>query len=200
MTRAASVDRIDAIAIGGSAGGFDAVTTLLELLPAPFVPAIFVVLHIPSDRPSQLASVFAARCRLPVREALDKESIEPGTVYVAPPDYHLLVEQEGILALSQDAPVAFSRPSIDVMFESAALAYGPRLLGIVLSGANEDGAAGLATIRGAGGRAWVQDPDEASAAAMPTAAIRSAGPELVLPLREMGQRLAHLRSGRALPI
>ena len=200
MRGPAPAERIEAIAIGGSAGGFDAVTALLEALPTPFVPSILVVLHIPPDRPSQLATVFAARCRLPVREALDKETIEPGTVYVAPSDYHMLVEADGTLALSQDAPVAFSRPSIDVMFESAALAYGPRLLGIVLSGANEDGAAGLAAIRAAGGRAWVQDPADATSAAMPAAAVRSAGPELVLPLQDLAQRVAHLRSGRALPI
>jgi two-component system chemotaxis response regulator CheB len=192
--------RIEAIAIGGSAGGFDALTTLLEGLPKPFVPAILVVLHIPPDRPSQIAALFAQRCRLPVREALDKEAIEPGTVYVAPPDYHLLVEPDRLLSLSQEAPVAFSRPSIDVMFESAAHAYGDRLLGIVLSGANEDGAAGLAAIRAAGGRAWVQDPADAASSAMPAAAVRLARPELVLPLRDLAARLAHLRSGQALPI
>jgi two-component system chemotaxis response regulator CheB len=192
--------QIEAIAIGGSAGGFDALTVLLEALPTPFLPAILVVLHIPPDRPSHLVSLFGARCRLPVREALDKEAIEPGTVYVAPPDYHLLVESDGFLALSGDAPVAFSRPSIDVMFESAALAYGERVLGIVLSGANDDGAAGLAAIRAAGGRAWVQDPEEAMASAMPAAAVRRGSPELVLPIRDLAERLAHLRSGRLLPI
>jgi two-component system, chemotaxis family, protein-glutamate methylesterase/glutaminase len=191
---------IEAIAIGGSAGGFDALSTLLQALPARFAPAILVVLHIPPDRPSQLASLFGGRCRLPVREALDKESIEPGTVYVAPPDYHLLVENERMLSLSQDAPVAFSRPSIDVMFESAAIAYRERLLGIVVSGANDDGAAGLAAIREAGGRAWVQDPAEATASAMPAAAVKRGSPELVLPIRDLAERLAHLRSGRLLPI
>jgi len=131
-----------------------------------------------------------------VREALDKEHVDAGTVYVAPPGYHLLVEADHTLALSMDAPVAFSRPSIDVLFESAAVAYGERVLGIVLSGANNDGAAGLAAIRAAGGRAWVQQPADALAATMPQAAIDTAGADLVLPLRDMALRLAHLRSGR----
>ena len=191
---------IEAIAIGGSAGGVEALITLLSALPAPYVPAILVVVHVPPDKPSLLTPLLASSCRLPVREALDKERIEPGTVYVAPPDYHLLVEDERQLALSQDPPVAYSRPSIDVMFESAAAVFGPRLLGIVLSGANADGAAGLAAIRAAGGQAWVQDPNEAAAAAMPTAAIKRAQPQLVLGIADMAQRLAHLRSGRQVAI
>jgi two-component system chemotaxis response regulator CheB len=191
---------IDAVVIGASAGGVDAVGALLSGLPAPYVPALIVVLHIPAERPSLLAELFQARCRLPVHEALDKERVEPGTVYVAPPGYHLLVERDRSLALSLDPPVAFSRPSIDVLFESAAAAYGPRLLGIVLSGSNDDGAEGLAAIRTAGGRAWVQDPREAMAAAMPRAAIDRAGADLVLPIRDMGERLAHLRTGRGVAL
>ena len=191
-----AIPRIDAIAIGGSAGAVEAVGKLLEGLPAEFKPSVLVVIHVPADRPSLLASVLGQRCRRPVREALDKERVEPGVIYVAPPDYHLLVETAGALALSRDEPVAFSRPSIDVMFESAAEAYGARLLGIVLSGANADGAAGLAAIRKAGGRAWVQDPADAMAATMPAAAIAQAGADAVLPINDMAQRLAHLRSGR----
>jgi two-component system chemotaxis response regulator CheB len=144
--------------------------------------------------------LFGVKCRLPVREALDKEPIEPGTVYIAPPDYHMLVEPECVLSLSKDAPVAFSRPSIDVTFESAAHAYRERLLGIVLTGANSDGASGLATIRREGGRAWVQRPEEALANAMPAAAIEQAGADLILSLADMAQRLAHLRSGRLVAI
>ena len=191
-----AIPRVDAIAIGGSAGAVEAVGKLLEGLPAEFKPSIVIVIHVPADRPSLLAAVLGQRCRRPVREALDKERIEPGVIYVAPPDYHLLVESDGALALSRDEPVAFSRPSIDVMFESAAEAYGPRLLGIVLSGANADGAAGLAAIRKAGGRAWVQQPGDAVAETMPAAAITQAGADLILPIDDMAQRLAHLRSGR----
>lgn len=196
--RSAGTMRIEAIVVGASAGGVDALTVLLEGLPAGFVPAILVVVHVPPDRPSLLVGLFASRCRLPVREALDKERVDPGTVYIAPPDYHLLVEGGRSLALSQEAPVAFSRPSIDVLFESAANAYGAALLGIILSGANSDGAAGLAAVRAAGGHAWVQQPDDALAAAMPSAAIREAGADLVVPIRDMAERLAHLRSGGAI--
>jgi len=192
--------RIDAIVIGASAGGVEAVGALLQGLPQPYAPSLMVVLHLPADRPSLLATIFQARCRLPVREALDKEHVEAGTVYVAPPGYHLLAEADGTLALSQDAPVAFSRPSIDVLFESAAAAYGDRVLGIVLSGGNNDGAAGLAAIRAAGGRAWVQEPADAVAPAMPQAAIDTAGADLVVPLRDMAVRLAHLRSGQGVAL
>jgi two-component system, chemotaxis family, protein-glutamate methylesterase/glutaminase len=191
---------IEAIVVGASAGGVDALAILLEALPAQYKPAILVVVHIPADRPSLLAQLYRQRCRLPIREALDKERIEPGTVYFAPPDYHLLVEKEKTLALSQEAPVAFSRPSIDVLFESAADAYGERLLGIVLTGANSDGAAGLAAIRHAGGRAWVQQPNEAFSETMPAAAIARAGADLVLPVRDLAERLTQLRSGCAVAI
>jgi two-component system, chemotaxis family, protein-glutamate methylesterase/glutaminase len=193
----AAVD-IEAIAIGGSAGALDGLLALLKALPEGFRPSLLIVVHVPPDRPSLLAQVLGDQCRLPVREALDKEPIEPGVAYVAPPDYHLLVESSRQLALSRDEPVAFSRPSIDVMFESAAQAYGSRVLGIVLSGANADGAAGLAAIRKARGRAWVQDPREAQVPTMPAAAIEQAGADLVLGIHDMAQRLAHLRSGRAL--
>jgi two-component system chemotaxis response regulator CheB len=191
-----SVATIDAIAIGASAGGVEAMGQLFAALPSPYAPSIVAVIHLPANRPSTLAHLFSMRCRLPVREALDKEAVAPGTIYIGPPDYHLLVERERTLSLSRDAPVAYSRPSIDVMFESAAAAYGERLLGIVLSGANSDGAQGLAAIRRHGGLAWVQKPEEALASAMPSAAIETAGADLVLGLADMAGRLAHLRSGR----
>lgn len=200
MTQKKATLDIDAVAIGASAGGVDALAILFDALPEGFRPAILVVVHIPPDRPSLLADLYRARCRLPVREALDKEPVEPGTIYFAPPDYHLQVEPDRHLSLSGDPPVAFSRPSIDVLFESAAHAYRERLLGIVLSGANSDGAQGLATIRAAGGHAWVQQPGDAAAEAMPAAAIAGAGADLVLPIRDMAERLAQLRSGRAVAI
>ena len=195
-----AVLEIEAIAVGGSAGAVDALAILLEALPERFAPAIVAVVHIPADRPSRLAQLYQPRCRCPVHEALDKERILPGTVYFAPPGYHLLVEKEKTLALSQEAPVGFSRPSIDVLFESAALAYGRRLLGIVLSGANDDGAAGLAAIRAAGGRAWVQEPSDALSAAMPLSAIARAGADLVLTARDMAERLVQLHGGKAIAI
>jgi two-component system, chemotaxis family, protein-glutamate methylesterase/glutaminase len=191
---------IEAIVMGASAGGVDALAILFDALPAGFKPSILVVVHIPADRPSRLAELYRQRCALEVREALDKERVAPGTIYFAPPDYHLLVEPDHTLSLSSDPPVAFSRPSIDVLFESAAVAYREKLLGIVLSGANSDGAAGLATIRDAGGHAWVQEPEDAAADAMPAAAIAHAGADLILPVRDMAERLAQLRSGRAVAI
>jgi two-component system chemotaxis response regulator CheB len=191
---------IEAIVIGASAGGVEALGVLFEALPSPFLPAILAVLHLPADRPSLLAALYQARSRLPVREAMDKDPVAPGTIYLAPPGYHLLVEAERTLALSSDPPVAFSRPSIDVLFESAAHVYGRTLLGIVLTGANDDGARGLAAIRAAGGLAWVQDPHEAQSDAMPAAALKLAGADLVLPLRDMAGRLAHFRTGRAIAI
>ena len=191
---------ISTIAIGASAGGVEALGVLLERLPEGFKPCILVVLHVPPDKPSLLAELLQARCRLPVREAMDKERLQPGCVYIAPPDYHLLVEKEGTLALSQDPPVAFSRPSIDVLFESAAEALGPALLGVVLTGANSDGAHGLKAIRDAGGHAWIQSPEDALVDAMPAAALQHAGADFVLPLADMAERLTHLRSGRPIAL
>ncbi len=134
--------RIDGVVIGASAGGVEALEVLLPALPATLRPSVFIVLHLPRERPSLLVEIFARRCARPVREADDKEPVEPGTVYFAPPDYHMLLEKNRQIALSADEPVHFSRPSIDVLFESAAEVYGERLLGVILTGANRDGAAG----------------------------------------------------------
>lgn len=172
MSDAASLaGHFDAVVIGASAGGVEAISTLLPALPAGLAAAVFVVLHLPRDRPSLLLDIFQPRCALPVREAEDKEPVEPGTVYLAPPDYHLLVDAGPQLSLSADPPVNWSRPSIDVLFESAADAYRSRLLGIVLTGASDDGAAGAAAIVRAGGQVLVQDPQGAHSPLMPRAAL-----------------------------
>ena len=172
----------DAVVIGGSAGSVEALGVLLPALPATLRAAVLVVLHLPRNRPSLLCNIFSARCALPLREADDKEPIVPGTVYFGPPDYHLLVDYGPALALSVDAPVHYSRPSIDVLFESAADAYGSRLVGVVLSGANHDGARGLAAIEAAGGLVIVQDPGSASVRAMPeAAAVRTKAPHILAP-------------------
>ena len=181
-----------AVAIGASAGGVEALGTLLPGLPAGYALPVLVVLHLPPHRPTQLAAMFDARCAVAVREAQDKEPIRPGTVYFAPPDYHLLVEPDFTLALSVDAPVHYSRPAIDVLFESASAAYAQDLLAIVLPGASHDGAAGLAAVRRAGGTAWVQQPDSAPNPAMPAAALRLAGADATYTLDEMGKQLARL--------
>jgi two-component system chemotaxis response regulator CheB len=175
--------------IGGSAGALDALFALLSCLPRGFPLALVVVVHLPKNRPSDLCSILANRCRLQVSEATDKQPLLSGTIYVAPPDYHLLIDVGPSLALSVDAPVNLSRPSIDVLFESAADVLGPEALGIVLSGANADGAHGLRAILDAGGHAWVQSPREATSAVMPRSAIALCPDALVLDLGELCRRL-----------
>ncbi|GAA4330163.1 chemotaxis protein CheB [Pigmentiphaga soli] len=180
---------IDAVVIGASAGGIEALGTLLPALPADFAPPVLVVQHIVPDHASLLAELFADRCAVRVEEASDKREIAGGCIYFAPPDYHLQVEPDRTLALSVDDAVNFSRPSIDVLFESAAWTYGPRLLGILLTGASPDGAAGLLAIRQAGGRTWVQDPATAAMDIMPLAAIGLGAAQEILTLSIMARRL-----------
>ncbi|GES45887.1 chemotaxis protein CheB [Rhizobium dioscoreae] len=163
--------RYEAVVIGASAGGVEALSVILPFIPETFSLPIVVVVHVPPDRRSIMADLFRAKCVLSVTEAEDKQPLVGGTIYFAPPDYHLLIETEGSLALSNEEPILFSRPSIDVLFESAADAYGSRLIAIVLTGANTDGAKGLRAVVDAGGTAIVQNPDNATAAAMPMAAI-----------------------------
>ncbi len=173
---------VEAVAIGASAGGIDALFTLFQGMAAPFRGSVIVVLHLPEDHESRLPEVFQARLGVPVEEARPGGVIASGVIYFAPPGYHLLVEDDRTFALSCDPPVLFSRPSIDVLLETSADAYGPELAGLVLTGANEDGARGLAAIRARGGLAAVQSPDEAAHDAMPLAAIAMAAPDYVLPL------------------
>jgi two-component system chemotaxis response regulator CheB len=177
------------IAIGASAGAVEALMQLLPELPADLPAPVLVVVHVPSDRRSALPELFQKTCALPTREAEDKIMPDPATVYFAPPDYHLLVEHDGALALSVDEPVHHSRPSIDVLFDSVAEAYGARALGILLSGASRDGADGLAHIRTAGGHTWVQAPETAQVAVMPRAALAIA-PHPTLDPRSMGRAIA----------
>jgi two-component system chemotaxis response regulator CheB len=193
-------DRVDAVVIGGSAGAVEALCLILPSVPANIRVPLFIVLHLPRDRPSLLTEVFSPRCACPVREAQDKDPIEPRTVYVAPPDYHLLIEP-GLLvdagpqvSLSVDEVVHFSRPSIDVLFESAADFYRERLLGIILTGANEDGAEGLAAIQRAGGITVVQRPEDAQASFMLRAALNRAPGSFVLSLAEIAGLLRTLES------
>jgi two-component system chemotaxis response regulator CheB len=186
--------RIEAVVIGASAGGIDALLALLPGLPAGFTLPVICILHMPADRESRLAELFAARVALPVREALDKEEIRPATIYFAVPGYHLSIEQDHSFSLSCEAPVHFARPAIDVLMESAADAYGPALAGVLLTGANQDGAEGMARIRACGGLAIVQDPAEAQSPTMPAGAIRRSMPHLVLPLARIGALLPMLEN------
>jgi two-component system chemotaxis response regulator CheB len=183
---------IAAVVIGASAGGVGALLKLLPGLPKRFGPAVVAVLHVPEKRQSQLADVFAQRMALPVREAADKEPLTSGTLYFAGSGYHLSVESDHCFSLSCEAPHNFARPSIDVLMESAADAYGPALLGILLTGANHDGAAGMAAIGRAGGLTVVQDPDDAEVDTMPKEAIRLRRPDLVLPLEAIHTLLLKL--------
>ena len=184
--------RIEAVVIGASAGGVEALSELLPALPPSLRASFFIVLHLPRERPSLLVEIYEKRCALPVREAEDKEPVEPGTVYFAPPDYHMLIEQNRQLALSADEPVHYSRPSIDVLFESAADVYGGRLLGIILTGGNEDGAAGLHAVHRAGGVTVVQKPDNAKVPLMVLSALQRNPADFVLPLNEIAALLAAL--------
>lgn len=164
---------IDLIVIGGSAGAIDVLRGLLQGLPAGFRPAAAIVIHMPPNGPALLPEVLASHSHLPMKLAEDKERIAPGTIYFAVPDYHLLVEKGGTFALSLDERVHYSRPAIDVLFESAAEAYGERLMGIILSGANADGAAGLKAVAAAGGVALVQSLESSEMIAMPAAALEA---------------------------
>jgi len=171
-----------AVVIGASAGAVEALSHILPALPADYPLPILIVVHIPPDRKNMLAPLFQAKCRMVVREAEDKEPALGGVIYFAPPDYHLLVETEGTLSLSTDDLVLYSRPSIDVLFESAADAFGAALVGVVLTGANEDGAKGLKAIADAGGTALVEDPLSAYVNTMPIAALKECATARAMPL------------------
>lgn len=180
------------VVIGVSAGGLDAVCTLLGGLPAGCPLSLVVVQHRSKDSDA-LCEVLAECTPLPISEVTDKMPLEPGHVYLAPPDYHLLLE-DGHFSLSTDAPELFSRPSINVAFESAADSYGACVVGLVLTGANQDGARGLARIVECGGHAIVQDPATAEVRTMPTAALREVPAAEVLPLEAIAARLLALHA------
>lgn len=177
-----------AVVIGASAGGVEALSTVLPQLPSDHC-AVLVVIHLPPNKPSVMAELFAEKCRMRVVEAEDKAPIETGTIYFAPPDYHVLVEPDFSIALSNEAPVWFSRPSIDVLFETAADAYGANLTGIILTGANEDGASGLRAVMAQGGRGLIQSPEAAYARLMPETARDLSPQAQVLPLDRIAAEL-----------
>ncbi len=185
MTRGKS----EAVVIGASAGALEALSAILPALPAQFRLPVLIVVHVPADRRSILAKLFREKCSICVEEAEDKAPIRPGTVYFAPPDYHLLVEADRTISLSSDEPVLYSRPSVDVLFESAADAYGPALTGVVLTGASQDGARGLRAVIEAGGEAIVQQPQGAYASSMPEAALAKSPQARVLTLAEIARCL-----------
>jgi two-component system chemotaxis response regulator CheB len=182
---------IKLVAIGSSLGGLHALRQLLEPLPAGFRPPVVVAQHRRADADSRLSDLLSTTCALPVLEPEDKEPLTPGRVYIAPANYHVVVTREALL-LTVDPPVCFARPSIDVLFESAAEAFGPALVAIVLTGANEDGAAGARAVKRTGGRVLVQDPAEAESPVAPRAAIARTTVDAVLPLHLLPHHLLEL--------
>lgn len=178
--------------MAASTGGIDALRTVLRALPDSFPAAILLVQHTGSDNGRALCEILAAACALPVVDAEPRQPVVPGCVYVAPPGYHLLVEAGPRLALSVDEKVCHVRPSANVLFSSAADVWRAALIGVVLTGANEDGAEGLAAIRSREGIGIVQKPEDAEMSEMPRAALERAGAEYVLPLAEIGPLLARL--------
>lgn len=184
--------RAEAVVIGASAGAVEALSAILPLLPEGYPLPVMVVVHIPPDKTSIMAELFNAKCRVKVREAEDKEPLVGGTVYFAPPDYHLLVEPNRILSLSSEELVHYSRPAIDPLFESAADTFGAGLVGVILTGANEDGASGLRSVLAVGGEGVVQHPDHAHAATMPRAALAACPMARGLTLNEIAEHLLDL--------
>jgi two-component system chemotaxis response regulator CheB len=176
---------INAVVIGGSAGSLEVLFQLLPLLHENLSVAILIVLHRKNSADSSLAALLAGKCLLPVSEAGDKDPMQPGHIYLAPSDYHLLIEKDRTFSLDDSEKINYSRPSLDVTFESAADVYGSSLTGIVLSGANEDGTLGLRAIHNAGGTIIVQNPNTAQMPVMPQSALTSLPIDHVLNAREI---------------
>lgn len=181
-----------AVVIGVSTGGVSALKLLLGALPADYPLPILIVSHITPDADDGLAVLLNTLCAIRVKEADEQEAIKPGTVYLAPANYHLLLERGGTLALSIDPPVNFARPSVDVLFESAAEACGPELIGILLTGAGSDGSAGLLKIQQHGGLTIVQNPADAEMGAMPGRALQLLKADHVARLSEIPGLLLRL--------
>jgi two-component system chemotaxis response regulator CheB len=183
---------VDAVVVGASAGGVEALMSITRALPADFAVPLLVVLHRPARQPGggSLAALLGRQCRLEVGDAWDRQPLRAGQLVLAPAGYHLMVDPGPVAALSVDAPVLWSRPAIDPLFESAARVFGSRLLALLLTGGSADGAAGAEAVRRRGGELWVQDPREAQVSAMPQAALDRAGADRVCTIETMGRALA----------
>ncbi len=181
-----------AIVMGVSSGGLNAMKMILPELLADFGIPIIIVQHVSPRSDGQWIEMFNSACNLNLKEADDKEEIKKGNIYLAPPNYHLLVERDATFSLSVDSRVNYARPSIDVLFESAAEAYKKELIGVILTGSNSDGALGLKKIKDRGGLAIVQDPITAEASSMPESAIASVLPDYILPLEDIAALLTKL--------
>ncbi len=181
--------RFEAVVVGASLGGLEVFSTILPRLPADFPLPIAIVQHRSPESGDSLAQCFDAKTKLRVKEAIDKEPLQSGTAYVAPADYHLLIEEDRTFSLSVDERVLYCRPAVDVLFESAAEVYEDRLIAVLLTGANNDGAAGLKCVVQHGGLTIVQDPDTAHADTMPREALRETQADHVVPLDQIGPLL-----------
>lgn len=187
----------EAVVIGTSAGGLYALSTILQALPANFPLPIIVVQHRSKDERNLLEDVLTQKCSITIKQVDEKEKIENGIVYFAPPDYHLLIERNRTFSLSCDARVNFSRPSIDVLFETASWVYEDKLLGIILTGANHDGAAGIKRIKKQGGTTIAQDPASAQYPMMPEAAINTGSIQHILKLGDIKDLLINISKKQA---
>ena len=178
--------KYQAIVIGTSAGGLFALSNILEILPHDYPIPVIIVQHRSKDQRNLLEEVLQSKCRIRIKQADEKEKVENGFVYIAPPDYHLLIEEDRTFSLSCDPPVHHSRPSIDVLFETAALAFRETLIGIILTGTNADGALGITAIKKMGGTTIAQDPKDAEFPVMPETAIATQQIAYIRTLEEIG--------------
>lgn len=192
-----ALDHYSAIVIGSSAGGLQALSYLLEGIPENFNLPIVIVQHRSRSEREILEEVLQGKCKLKIKQADEKERVTGNTVYIAPPDYHLLIEQDETFSLSADGRVNHSRPSIDVLFESASQVYKDKLIGIILTGANDDGANGIRSIHQHKGFTIAQNPGESLHSAMPVAAIRTGAVKKILLLKEIREFLQQLVKGKA---
>ena len=185
------IPQFDVVAIGASAGGVEALHAVVSTLPRDFPVPVLIVQHMDPRHKSMLAGLLGRRCKLPVKQASHDEPIEFGTIYIARPDMHLIVRGDR-LCLTDTKLVHFSRPSIDLLFESVADTYGDRAIGVVLSGSGVDGAAGIRAIKTKGGTTLIQDPGSAAHTGMPQAARATGCVDVTLPLEEIGPALVNL--------
>lgn len=187
------------VAVAASAGGLGALRKLLGALPADFPAAVAITQHLDPHHPSHLAAILARSTPLVVKQAAAGDVLRPGSVFIAPPDSHLLIEAGGRVALTQTARVHMVRPSADRLFESLAASYGPRAVAVVLTGSGADGEGGVRAVRRRGGTVIAQDPATAEHAGMPTAAVRTGCVDEVLPLERIAPRLVALAHAEARP-
>jgi two-component system chemotaxis response regulator CheB len=186
----------DAVLVAASAGGLSALTSVLSELPADFPAGVAIVQHIEPHHRSMLAEILGRSCALPVTQAADGQRFQPGVVYVAPPDHHLLVDADGSLSLTRTELVHFVRPSADLLFESGAASFGNRAVGVVLTGTGSDGSLGVEAIKRRGGTVIAQDEATSDFFGMPGAAIEAGAVDFVLPLDQIAEALTSLVTER----